>query len=212
MKRRVKIRMKSIAIAVSAAATCLIGTLALADDHTVTGNAMPTKVTTSCQSCHGPGGNSVSGSVPRLNGQQADYIVKRLNGFLDPTHEDPHAMKSMWGVVSEIDNATFDTLAKYYAGQPPTDAQGRGPLVTEGRKIYANGAAAQGVSACQACHGAHAEGSGAVPRLAGQHADYLTKQLERLRLSMRESDTMYHDIKAMTDSQIGEIVAFLATD
>ena len=36
--------------------------------------------------------------------------------------------------------------------------------------------------ACQACHGEHAEGMGAMPRLAGQHGDYL-KKLDGERLS-----------------------------
>jgi cytochrome c553 len=59
--------------------------------------AAPAKVSDTCQSCHGPGGNSPSASVLRLNGQQAAYIVARLHDFLDPTKEDPHATKTMWG-------------------------------------------------------------------------------------------------------------------
>lgn len=31
--------------------------------------------------------------------------------------------------------------------------------------------------ACAACHGANGEGTGQFPRLAGQHADYVAKQL-----------------------------------
>jgi cytochrome c553 len=50
----------------------------------------------------------------------------------------------------------------------PTDA---------GKAIFENGIPEKQVTACQACHGAKAEGLGAFPRLAGQHRDYLMKQL-----------------------------------
>src|SRR6185312_15689650 len=51
---------------------------------------------------------------------------------------------------------------------------------------------------CQSCHGEHAEGNGVFPRLAGQHADYLKKQLEAFRSSLRESDVMHVESKDMT--------------
>jgi len=33
------------------------------------------------------------------------------------------------------------------------------------------------IPACAGCHGARGEGNGTFPRLAGQHADYVVKQL-----------------------------------
>ncbi|MGF6659558.1 cytochrome c553 [Paraburkholderia atlantica] len=33
------------------------------------------------------------------------------------------------------------------------------------------------VPACSTCHGQHAEGTGGFPRLAGQYADYVEKQI-----------------------------------
>ena len=172
----------------------------------------PAKVVTACQSCHGPGGDSVSPTVPRLNGQRADYIEKRLSDFLDPTREDPHATATMGNVMSEIDNASFAPIAGYYASQPPAQARTGAVHARDGLKIFRNGAAAQNLPACQSCHGAQGEGSREGPRLAGQHSIYLTNQLERLRLAMRESKSMYHDIKAMTDAQIAALVAYLAKD
>ena len=43
----------------------------------------------------------------------------------------------------------------------------------------------KGVSACVGCHGQHGEGMSRFPRLAGQHADYVLKQLR----VFRETDT-----------------------
>jgi len=194
--------------AVLAACVCL----ASSDGRAADAAAPPAKVTAQCQACHGAGGDSETASVPRLNGQQKDYLEKRLNDFLDPTREDPHATAAMGNIVSSIDNASFAAIAAYYAAQTPTVAQTGAAHAAEGRRIYEHGAAAQNVPACAACHGAAGEGSGANPRLAGQHVLYLTRQLERLRLAMRESKTMYHDIKAMTDQQIAALAAYLGKD
>jgi cytochrome c553 len=189
---------------------CVSATTAIAAESVAPNEAPPIKVITSCQRCHGPSGDSVSETVPRLNGQQEAYIVERLNNFLDPTREDPHATKSMWGVVSKIDNATFASLAAYYSRQTPTKPAGSGALADEGRKIYMNGASLQQVPACTGCHGPHAEGGRSIPRLAGQHADYLKKQLDRLSLAIRESSVMHPSLYRITDHQIKALVAYLA--
>ncbi len=172
-------------------------------------NAMPAKVAATCQSCHGATGDSASRDVPRLNGQQAAYIQSRLRDFLDPTKEDPHATKTMWGVVSNLDRASFAEIASYFASQPATRPSPRARSAGEGAKIFAHGAS--GVPACQACHGAAGQG-GSAPRLAGQHGEYLTNQLERLQLGIRYSSTMHPTLKAITDAQMKAIVAYLAND
>ncbi|MGZ5939570.1 MAG: c-type cytochrome [Rhizomicrobium sp.] len=203
-----RLALKSVAFAGLTLGVSLFAARASADENSAL--APPAKVVTKCQACHGPGGDSATATVPRLNGQQKDYILKRLDDFLDPTREDPHASATMGKVMSEIDNASFAGIAAYYASQAPTQAQPGTAKAVEGLTIYQKGAAAPNLPACQTCHGAHAEGHGDVPRLAGQHGVYLTRQLERLRLAMRESKTMYHDIKAMTDAQIEALVAYLA--
>ncbi len=165
-----------------------------------------------CQACHGEGGDSSSGSVPRLNGQKSAYIEKRLNDFLNVAGEDPHAAQTMWPVVSNIRNDAFAGLARYYADQQPTESRHAGALAETGRRIYSEGAPAEEIQPCQSCHGSHGEGGGTAPRLAGQHADYLQSQLEKLRLMMRLSDPMFHNARRMRDDQIKALVAYLAAD
>ena len=58
-------------------------------------NNAPQIVKRVCENCHGPDGNSVSATFPRLNGQQADYIVAQLKGFRGHNRGDPHAMAYM---------------------------------------------------------------------------------------------------------------------
>ncbi len=168
-------------------------------------------VTTKCQSCHGAGGDSVTPGTPRLNGQSPYYIVVQLRNFLDPGREDPHATAAMWGIARRIDDAALVPVAAYYARQAPMELpQTTGVLAAEGRKLYANGDAAEHIGACGICHGAHAEGQGANPRLGGQHGLYLKNQLERLRLALRASDTMHPTASNLTDRQIEALLAFLS--
>jgi cytochrome c553 len=199
--------------AIMAASVCFAATLAMADEtNNAAKDAADSKVSTTCQECHGPKGDSVSATFPRLNGQQADYIAAQLKNFRDHSRADPHARAYMWGMASQLDDAIIGELAKYYAGQTPTQPQSGGALAAEGEKIYAKGADAQNVPACQSCHGDHGEGNSVIPRLAGQHADYLKKQLEAFRSTLRDSDIMHANTKDMTDSQIEALVSYLAND
>jgi cytochrome c553 len=201
-------------VVVTLAATAILaGGVALAQDAN---KPVPTSVeataTTTCQNCHGAGGNSVSATFPRLNGQQADYIAAQLKNFRDHSRSDPHARAYMWGMASQLDDAAIDGLAHYYANQKPTAPQTGGALAADGAKIYAEGVAAQNVPACQTCHGDHGEGSSVIPRLAGQHGDYLRRQLEAFREELRENEIMHANTKDMTDSQIEALVSYLAND
>jgi cytochrome c553 len=171
-----------------------------------------TTVTTVCQNCHGPGGNSVSPTFPRLNGQQADYIAAQLKNFRDHSRSDPHAQAYMWGMAAHLDDKMIEQLAAFYAKQAPTLPQTGGSLAAIGADIYANGAPTQNIPACQACHGDHGEGTSVIPRIAGQHRDYLRKQLEAFREELRESDVMHANTKDMTDSQIDALVSYLGND
>nr|WP_238538050.1 c-type cytochrome [Paraburkholderia atlantica] len=50
-------------------------------------------------------------------------------------------------------------------------------LIDSGRTIFLLGIPDKSVPACSTCHGQHAEGTGGCPRLAGQYADYVEKQI-----------------------------------
>jgi cytochrome c553 len=165
-----------------------------------------------CQNCHGPGGNSTSATFPRINGQQAEYIIAQLKAFRDHSRADPHAMAYMWGMAARLDDAAIASIATYLASRPPTRAQTGGALSEQGRQIYATGDAGHNIPACAACHGASGEGNGPIPRLAGQHADYLRKQLEAFRSLLRNNDVMHPNTQDMTDSQIEAVVSYLAND
>lgn len=163
-----------------------------------------------CQACHGADGNSASGETPRLNGQSWTYIANRVRSFRDVTKQSPHAYV-MFDVNSTVNDSVLLDLAHYFAFQPPTTAAPVGPLADQGRQLYQNGDGNM-VPACQGCHGVAGEGQGANPRLNGQHAVYLRRQMENFSMLTRVHATMNPRARNMTSEQIAALVAYLAKD
>lgn len=131
-----------------------------------------------CSNCHGVDGNSVSPNFPRLAGQQEAYLVAQLEGFRSHHRSDPAGYEYMWGISRSLTDGQIKGLAEYFSRQTPkSNIATTEPQMAAGRKIFEQGIPEKETAPCFACHGANAEGMGAFPRLAGQHEDYLVKQL-----------------------------------
>ena len=150
-----------------------------------------------CASCHGPHGNSISSAFPRLAGQQAAYIEVQLKAFKDHTRGDPYAQAYMWGMASQLDEGTMKRLGTYYAAERPIPGRtGDAARMAKGKNIFNNGLPEAGILACSSCHGENAQGKDTIPRLAGQHPEYLVKQLAAFKSMQRANNPVMH---AMTD-------------
>jgi cytochrome c553 len=132
-----------------------------------------------CSNCHGMTGNSVSPNFPNLAGQTEPYFVAQLSGFKNQGRRDPAGFEYMWGLSRSLTDEQIKGLAAYYASQSPMALRGEGTpeRLEAGKGIFTNGVTDKGVPACVTCHGAEGKGNATFPRLAGQHADYLVKQL-----------------------------------
>src|SRR3974390_1399074 len=128
-----------------AAALGVMASTASAEDGNVS-KATLNHVTSVCQTCHGPKGDSGSATFPRLNGQRADYVAGQLKNFRGHNRSDPHAMAYMWGMASQLDDTLIANIANYYAGQNPTQPQTGGALAAEGKKIFTDGVAEHGIT------------------------------------------------------------------
>jgi cytochrome c553 len=167
---------------------------------------------TVCGTCHGPRGNSAAPKFPRLAAQNANYLAAQLKAFRAQTRGDPDAISYMWGMASQLDDATIDALAAYYAAQKAEpSASGASPAVSHGREIYEHGVPAQGVPACSSCHGADAHGTQDFPRLAGQHAQYALKQLASFQSNMRNVAIMHGVAQNLNLNDMDAVAAFLET-
>lgn len=81
----------------------------------------------------------------------------------------------------------------------------------KGAALYSGGDPARGITACVACHGA--EGNSGIPqnpKLGGQHAAYIKKQLHEFQGPDRNNAIMTMIAKAMTPEDIDNIAAYLA--
>ncbi len=132
-----------------------------------------------CSNCHGLTGNAVSPNFPNLAGQVEAYAIAQLNGFKNHGRQDPAGFEYMWGLSRSLTDDQIKGLAAYYAGQQPAQQpmEGSAAQMDAGKAIFQNGLSARNVPACASCHGAEGRGNAPFPRIAGQHADYLVKQL-----------------------------------
>jgi cytochrome c553 len=163
-----------------------------------------------CATCHGPHGHSFSPKFPVLAGQNANYLVSQLQAFKLQTRGDADALGYMWGMAAPLGDQTMVGLADYYSRQTPiAGPKGDPTLIARGQEIYEHGDIADGVPPCSACHGARAAGSDANPRLAGQHVQYLMKQLRSFQNNMRNVAVMHGVALRLPRSDMEAVATYL---
>jgi cbb3-type cytochrome c oxidase subunit III len=165
---------------------------------------------TTCAYCHGASGRSISPMFPNLAAQTAPYLQAQLRAFRDQSRADPDALTYMWGMASQLSDATIDAISNYYAAQAASQPKiGDEKLLGRGKEIFEEGVTSQGVPACATCHGPQARGSDIFPRLAGQHADYLVKQALVIQRDLRFSPVMRDVVKNLSQDQMRAVATYL---
>lgn len=89
----------------------------------------------------------------------------------------------------------------------------------KGEQLFTNGDAARNIVSCASCHGPGGNSAGAAtgPKLAGQHADYLAKQLHEFKSKdgqaepVRINAVMNAMAQPLTDDDIRNVSAYLQT-
>jgi cytochrome c553 len=200
-------------VGLAGAALLAMGAAARADEPDAAARSHAQRIAvTVCGTCHGPTGNSTLPKYPRLAGQNANYLAAQLKAFRAQTRGDPDAIGYMWGMAAQLDDASIDALAAYYAAQKAEpSATGTSATVTRGREIFEHGVPAQGVPACSSCHGPDAHGLQDFPRLAGQHAQYVLKQLASFQSNMRNVAIMHGVAQNLNLNDMDAVAAFLET-
>ncbi len=129
-----------------------------------------------CQDCHGPMGQGYRGffPIPRLAGQQIEYLENQLRAFVEHRRPNP-IMSNVAHVLSSDMIAALAT--KFRSFNPKPVGGGPKELAAKGEKIFQGGVPEDNVAACAACHGPDATGHEEIPRLAGQLYPYVIKEL-----------------------------------
>ncbi len=130
-----------------------------------------------CENCHGVSAQGFHGyyPIPRLAGQQPDYIKNQLEAFIERRRTN----NIMFNVSHVLSPAMVDALTESFQQLNPKPLTPSAPedLIVSGRKIYEEGLPKSDVPPCAGCHGPEAKGDGQFPRLAGQLSDYVVNKL-----------------------------------
>lgn len=82
-------------------------------------------------------------------------------------------------------------------------------MIAAGNKLFVKGVRERGIAPCALCHGQNAQGIGIFPRLAGQHADYVVRQLHAIQASQRNAPVMHGIIQDMKPEEMKAVAAFV---
>jgi cytochrome c553 len=165
-----------------------------------------------CSNCHGVQGVSVSPNFPNLAAQSPQYLEAQLKSFKNHGRSDPAGFEYMWGISARLTDEQISGLAMYFSSQKP--APGKSPdskLLKEGQTVFERGIAAHSTPPCSSCHGAKGEGLQQAPRLAGQHADYIVKQLMVFQRTDErpEGNIMKNIAHGLTRENMESVAAYL---
>jgi cytochrome c553 len=140
-----------------------------------------------CAICHGADGESSTDVFPRLAAQHAEYVARQLEDFR--TGQRKSAV--MGSMVKDLASADMQAIGRWLEGRPVRAHEVLDPALAErGRTVYRNGIPSKGVPACWKCHGEAGEGTNTLPRVGGQHAQYLENQLRAFGKRERTNDSM----------------------
>jgi cytochrome c553 len=151
-----------------------------------------------CFVCHGDKGKSNDPHFPSLAAQQSVYIVNQLNAFKSGERKNP----AMQAKASNLTAEDINNYGAYFAVQQAAKAVGDPALVQQGKSK---------ATVCLGCHGATGEGNGQYPRLAGQHPDYLAKQLTSYKDGSRINGAMQAIAGNLSEEEIKALSAFFGS-
>lgn len=162
-----------------------------------------------CAFCHGLDGENATPAFPRLAAQNADYVANQLAAFRSGARKNA----VMQGVAAQLDPKDFAAIGAWFAARPAQAHPGADPgLAFAGKALWNGGNVPAGVPACMTCHGADGHGGPLVPRLAGQHPEYVVRQLKQFGTRSKTPDnaSMHLIAQRLTDAEMKAVAAYVA--
>jgi cytochrome c553 len=153
--------------------------LALVAGSALAQPATPPAKAQACAACHGIDGNSTTPLYPVLAGQTARYLYLQLRDF----QEGRRSNELMSPMAAGLTRDEMHELADWFAKQTPRPT-GFKPDPEKARlgKLKAD------ETLCTMCHLGGFAGQNEIPRVAGQHHDYIVKQLIDFKQRKRTND------------------------
>jgi cytochrome c553 len=156
-----------------------------------------------CVACHGPNGNSSQPAYPILAGQTARYLYLQLKDFKEGRRTDPQ----MVPFVGNLSREDMLDLSAFFAAQ-----KSRGGSFKPDPAKVAKGRDKAAEVLCTMCHLGGFMGQNEIPRVAGQHYEYVVKQLKEFKTARRTNDAgnMASVSKMLSDADIDNLAHYLA--
>ncbi len=129
-----------------------------------------------CALCHGQRGASLLAQYPILAGQRQYYLYVQLKDYKSGLRADP----VMGPLAAALSKDEMLTIAKYYSQQQwptPKNCDAAPTRIADATLVEAG--------QCKSCHLGSLQGNSRVPRLRGQHPDYLLKTMLDFRTRAR---------------------------
>jgi cytochrome c553 len=155
-----------------------------------------------CVACHGPEGKSIQPQFPILAGQTARYLYLQMRDF----QEGRRSNELMTPMVAGLSRDELRELADYFAKQkPPPQPFKADPEKARLGKLKAD------ETLCTMCHLGGFAGQNEIPRVAGQHYDYIVKQLSDFKARKRTNDAgnMTSVSNTLNDKDIENLAHYL---
>jgi cytochrome c553 len=157
-----------------------------------------------CAACHGIDGNSIAPQYPNLSGQTARYIYLQLKDFKRGRRNNP----LMSPMALNLSKQDMNDLADWYASQTYNGQNSKNidADLGKGKKLA-------DAALCTMCHAGGFTGQNEMPRLAGQHYEYLIKQLKDFKVKHRTNDAgnMTAVVRTIPDEDLEDIAAYIST-
>jgi cytochrome c553 len=173
---------------------------AAAPVHAQVPDAIKDKVAV-CAACHGESGNNDNPQYPVLAGQSARYIYLQLRDFKEGRRHDP----SMDPVVQLLSRDDMLALGDYFSKQK----QASSTFKADPAKVEAGRKKSDEVL-CPMCHLGGFIGQNEIPRVAGQHYEYVKKQLSDFKARRRTNDAgnMTSVTSTLSDADIENLAQY----
>ena len=157
-----------------------------------------------CVACHGPNGNSAVPLFPILAGQTARYLYLQLKDFKEGRRKEP----SMDPFVAKLSREDMFDLSAFFASQRLRPVEFK---VDEARAT--RGKAKADETLCTMCHLGGFMGQNEIPRVAGQHYEYIVKQMKDFKNYRRTNDAgnMASVSKTLSDRDIEDLGHYLTS-
>lgn len=166
--------------------------------------APPPETVTTCEVCHGKGGNSETALTPSIAGQPEIFLTNQLVYFREGLRNAP----VMQQVAQGMKDAQITALARHFAASPAR-------VLATGKpdaKSMARGKSLAASMLCGQCHLPTYRGREQIPRLAAQREDYLLVAMKGYRDNTRTGadTTMAEVLRGVGDADLSALAHFLS--